>query len=241
MCVVIVLILSLSADYLTRYVPFRYEQSLAQSFDEQFNKPHEFDGVLGPLGDKLAVAMELPKDIEITVHYADEDVVNAFATFGGHVMIYRGLVEKLESENALAMVLAHEIAHIKHRHPIRTLGRGAVVMLALLAFAGVQGGDLVGDVAGNAGSLTLLGFSRAQESEADASALDAVQRVYGHTAGALDLYDVLLDEHEKAGLTIPVFLSTHPLTTERIATLRALARERGWPDTGEIAPLSRQE
>ncbi len=235
----VVLVLSLSADFLTKYIPFRYELDLAQPIERQFNKPHSFDEVLVPLGDKLAAAMELPEDVRLSVHYSDEDVVNAFASFGGHVVIYRGLVEKLESENALAMVLAHEIAHIKHRHPIRSLGRGVVVMLALLALAGVQGGDLVGNVISGAGSLTLLGFSRAQENEADATALAAVQRVYGHTAGALQLYEVLLDEHGETGKNLPVFLSSHPLTTERIINLRALAGERGWPDIGEITALQR--
>ena len=181
--------------------------------------------------------MALPPDIEVTVHYIDEDAVNAFATFGGHVMIYRGLVERLESENALAMVLAHEIAHVKHRHPIRTLGRGAVVLLALLAFAGIQGDDLIAEVAGSAGSLTLLGFSRSQEKEADATALAAVQRVYGHIGGTLRLYEVLLDEHGETSEHVPVFLSTHPLTTDRIAALRTIARERGWTESGKITRL----
>ncbi|MDX1514311.1 MAG: M48 family metallopeptidase, partial [Gammaproteobacteria bacterium] len=121
-----IVILVLSADYLTRYIPFRYEQGLARSIEASFDKPHPFENVLKPLGTRLAEAMALPPDIEVTVHYVDEDAVNAFATFGGHVVIYRGLVDRLESENALAMVLAHEIAHVKHRHPIRTLGRGAV-------------------------------------------------------------------------------------------------------------------
>ena len=233
------LLLGLSADYLTRYIPFHYEHSLAQSFIKEIDRPHPFDEKLAPLAKKLAGAMDLPDGVEVTVHYADENVVNAFATIGGHVVIYRGLVEKLESENALAMVVAHEIAHIKHRHPIRSLGRGVVVMLALMALAGVQGDDLVGSIVGSAGSLTLLGFSRAQENEADASALAAVNSVYGHTAGAFQLYEVLLEEHGESGKNLPVFLSTHPLTSERMLALREIVREKGWRDTGEVIRLAR--
>lgn len=239
MLLAVSLVLSLSADYLARHIPFRYEHILAQSFERELDGTRTFDRVLFPLGERLADAMALPDEVEITLHYADEDVVNAFATFGGHVVIYRGLIKKLQSENALAMVLAHEIAHVKHRHPIRTLGRGAVVILAMLAFAGVQGDDLVGKIAGGAGSVTSLGFSRAQENEADATALAAVQQVYGHIAGALQLYDVLLDEHGETGESLPVFLSTHPLTADRIDTLRALAREQGWRSEGEVTALPR--
>lgn len=233
----VVLVLGLSADYLTRYIPFRYEQNLAQRFEATFSEPHAYEAALRPLGEKLAAAMQLPDDMPVVVHFADNDVVNAFATFGGHVVIHRGLVEKLESENALAMVLAHEIAHIKHRHPIRSLGRGAVVILALMAITGVQGDDIVGTVAGNAGSLTLLSFSRAQEKEADRTALEALEQVYGHTAGALNLYELLVEERANHGSNVPEFLSTHPLTEARIADLRELALTRGWRTQGDPRPL----
>ena len=64
------------------------------------------------------------------MHYDASDTVNAFATLGGHVVIYRGLLEKLPNENVVAMVVAHEIAHIKHRDPVAALGRGVAITLA---------------------------------------------------------------------------------------------------------------
>lgn len=68
------------------------------------------------------MAQGLPASIKVTVHYIDEPVINAFATIGGHVFIYRGLIDAITSENGLSMVLAHEIAHINNRHPIAALG-----------------------------------------------------------------------------------------------------------------------
>ena len=200
-------------------------------------EPHDFDQQLKPLADRIAHAMDLPDDMKITVHYADVDEVNAYATFGGHVVINRGLIEKLPNENALAMVVAHEIAHIKHRHPIRSLGRAAVVIIALMAVAGVQGDDLVGTVISDTGALTLLSFSRGQEREADRSALQAVAGVYGHVAGALDLYTVLLEAHGDKHFSAPTFLRTHPLTVDRIETLKAIQYEKGWNDTAPVTPL----
>jgi predicted Zn-dependent protease len=181
--------------------------------------------------------MDLPPEMRITVHYADVDEVNAYATFGGHVVINRGLMEKLPSENALAMVMAHEIAHIKHRHPIRSLGRAAVVIIALMAVAGVQGNDVVGTIIGDTGALTLLSFSRGQESEADRSALEAVAGVYGHVAGALDLYTVLLEAHAEGQFSAPSFMRTHPLTGDRIDDLKAVQYEKGWDDSAPVTPL----
>lgn len=201
-------------------------------------EPNEFDRQLKPLADRISHAMDLPAEMRITVHYADVDEVNAYATFGGHVVINRGLIEKLSSENALAMVMAHEIAHIKHRHPIRSLGRAAVVVIALMAVAGVQGDDVVGTVIGDTGALTLLSFSRGQESEADRSALEAVARVYGHVAGALDLYSVLLEAQADERLGAPTFMRTHPLTGDRIDALKAIQYKKGWDDSAPLVPLA---
>merc|ERR1711879_567360 len=53
------------------------------------------------------------KALPVRVHYlADQDMPNAFATLGGHIFITRGLLDSVESENGLAMVLAHEYGHI---------------------------------------------------------------------------------------------------------------------------------
>ncbi len=237
MCALVITALALSADYLTKYIPFRYEQALFEDGMSMIPEPHELDQKLKPLADRIAHAMDLPEDMKITVHYADVGEVNAYATLGGHVIINRGLIEKLPNENALAMVLAHEIAHVKHRHPIRGLGRTAVVLIALMAIAGVQGDDLIGTVIGDTGAITLLTFSRGQEREADRSALEAVAGVYGHTAGALDLYTVLMEAHGEKHFTAPTFLRTHPLTEDRVATLKAIQYERGWDDTAAVTPL----
>lgn len=238
MCILVIAALALSADYLTRYIPFRFEQKLFEGSRSTIPEPHEFDRRLELLADRISHAMDLPDDMEITVHYGDVEEVNAYATFGGHVVINRGLIEKLPNENALAMVIAHEIAHIKHRHPIRSLGRTAVVVIAVLAVAGAQGDDVIGTFIGDTGALTLLSFNRDQEREADRSALEAVASVYGHVAGALDLYTILLETHREKHFTAPVFLRTHPLTEDRIQMLKAIQYEKGWDDSAPVTPLA---
>ncbi|MBK8289542.1 MAG: M48 family metalloprotease [Cellvibrionales bacterium] len=60
------------------------------------------------------------------------------ATLGGHIVVYQGLLDATkDSETALAMVMAHELTHIKLRHPAGAMGRGfAVAALLLSTFAG---------------------------------------------------------------------------------------------------------
>jgi Zn-dependent protease with chaperone function len=162
--------------------------------------------------------MSLPQQMKITVHYADMEVPNAFATLGGHVVVTSDLYRRLPSENALAMVLGHEIAHIKARDPISAIGGGASVSL-LLALVGGDASALLPRVS----QLVLLGYSRRTESAADEAAIKAVTAYYGHAGGAAALFEVLAGYQDKVGISAPSLLSTHPADAERIARVSAAA------------------
>jgi Zn-dependent protease with chaperone function len=235
--VAVAVILGLLADRLAQHIPFAYEQGLAVAHADSLPAGDKIAARLQALADRIARVMDLPEEMHVTVHYSDAEAVNAYATLGGHVVLYRGLLEKLPHENALAMVLAHEMAHIRHRHPIRALGRGAVVGLAIGALTGLSGNDLVGEVMGDAGLLTVLKFSRDQERQADRTGMSAVAELYGHVSGTLDLYRVLLEHAGKAPHDLPAFMSTHPLAIDRIEDLEALSRENGWRQDGLTLPL----
>ena len=183
----VLLLLGLFAERLAMHIPFGFEQAMVARFSDALPPANPTTARLQGLADRLAVAIELPPDMSISIHYTDDDVVNAFATLGGHVMLHGGLVRKLPSENALAMLLAHEMAHIKLRHPLRSLGRVAVIWVALTALTGADGSSIGANVLGSVTTLTLLSFSRSQEIEADREAIAGVNRLYGHTADALGL------------------------------------------------------
>lgn len=230
--------LALLAEQLVRYVPFEMEKEIAANYPGKLPPRTAVTDYLQTLADQLAKAQDLPADMRITVHYVDDNTVNALATLGGNVVFFRGLVEKLPDENALAMVMAHEIAHIKHRHPIIALGRGVVVGLALAALTNFSGNGLAGNVLSDAGLLTVLSFNRDQEAEADRSALAALARHYGHVSGA-DTFFVRMQElpAHKSRENFPTFMSTHPATQDRIETLRALAQQNGWAMDRPTVPL----
>jgi beta-barrel assembly-enhancing protease len=159
------------------------------------------------------------------------------ATIGGHLVVYRGLIERLPSENALAMVMGHEIAHVRHRDPIVSLGRGVVVGVALAALAGVSSGAVADQVIGETGLLTNLSFSRDQERDADSAGLAALAAVYGHAAGGLDLYRALQDQRGSPSVLHLDFFDTHPDTGRRIAAIEQEARANSWALDGAITPF----
>lgn len=226
----------LLADRLARYIPFSAEQALASRFPVAAS-PGPVEEYLQQLASRVAAAQALPKGMTVRVHYVDEPTVNAFATLGGNVVVFRGLIGKMPSENALAMVIAHEIAHVKLRHPITTLGRGLAIGAAVSMVSSGAGGDIAGRTLGHAGLLTALTFSRAQESAADADALRALAGVYGHVAHADEVFRLLEREAARLPLDPPTFLRTHPLDRKRIGDIAAAARENGWAVDGTVQPL----
>ena len=171
---------------------------------------------------QIAGGMNVPDDLRIRVHVVKGRVVNAGATLGCHIFIPEGLLRKLNSENGLAMVLAHELAHCVNRDPLRSAGRA---FLWAIAVSSIQGTDLPGqDFAGS--QLMLNAYSRQQELAADRQALTALQSHYGHIGGATNLFEVLLKSASAGGN--PEVLSTHPGLDLRIETINTMARDNGW-------------
>ncbi|UTW05186.1 M48 family metallopeptidase [Amphritea atlantica] len=240
--VAVVYILGLSAGFMAPYIPFEVEQKLAASFPVEEPESIEVDAYLQQVTGRVVEAMDLPEEVAITVHFlhgekVSGDTVNAFATLGGHVVVFSGLLEKIPNENALAMLLAHEIAHVKHRDPIVSLTRGVTISSALGLLLGWSDLDLMGE----AGVYTLLHFSRSMEQQADTEALHAVYKLYGHTQGASDLFEVINAWHQASGSGEGIeLMQTHPLDQKRIKALKDLATANHWTEVGEITPLQQR-
>lgn len=240
--VVAVTLIGFFAGEIAARVPFAVEKDYARRITQYWRDKQRDDeaeaarAALRAIAAKLAPVMQLPAGMEIEVHYSSDAIPNAFATLAGNVVFYRGLIEKFDSEDAVALVLAHEIAHAKLRHPAASLGRGIAVGLTLsLVSAGVAEG-VAGGAIQTAGTLPLLKYSRTQESDADAEALAALAAVYGHVGGARDAFAVMSRLGAPGAPQVTV-LRTHPLTAERIAAVDRVAAARGWKTDGERRPL----
>ncbi len=220
------------------YLPFAWEKALAERATARALDRETGDTAaqakLQDLADRVAAAMDLPEDMTITVHFLDGDAVNAFATLGGHIFVFDGLWQRLDSENTAAMLLGHEIAHVKNRDPIRSMSGALLASLAASAIIGDT--RILGSLVGTGNLLTALHFSRAQETQADADAAAALVALYGHMAGAAELFFTLQDS-AAARTDPPEFLASHPDLDARIGDLERLAASKGWQLQGETIPL----
>ena len=149
--IILVSLLIVTVDYFADKIPFEWEQTFPLGPLVEADNNETLPVYIGQLSRKVIDQMALPEGMEITVHYVNEDVVNAFATLGGHIVLYRGLLEKLNSEDELAMVIAHEVAHIKHRHPIQSASHGVVVAVVMSLILGSSGDDSIGNLLGVTG------------------------------------------------------------------------------------------
>jgi beta-barrel assembly-enhancing protease len=232
----LLLALMLFVGWLAPLLPYTLEQRLAAPYAEALAHDGPQQAALRTLAESLAQAGALEPGMTATLHVVEMPEVNAMATLGGHVIVFSGLIEAMPSENALAFVIAHELAHVRLRHPVVALGRGVFVGMALAALFGSSVGEgAVSSVLGGAGLLTQLAFSRAQEAEADAAALATVVQHYGHAAGALTFFDSLADR--RSGGEEPSWFSTHPHDDQRVQALEGLARRAGWSLSGPLTPL----
>lgn len=199
---------------------------------------HPLNSYVQDVGQKLVPVCHRP-DLLYTFEILNTDIPNAFALPGGFVFITRGLLIRLRSEAQLAAVLGHEIGHVCARH-------GAAHVSNAIGLKMLQAGLLIWAVASDVDpeiilaaailsevtvQLVMLGFSRADELEADTLGADYCYRA-GYSPQALIEVLYLLDEIEQSGggSDIPSFLRTHPKSRDRIRELEAYLQEK-YPDS----------
>ena len=233
-------LLAWSAAWIGPLIPYEWEVGLLQSgFDTEPESTAFESAELEPRQDvtalrsQAAIEAELgrlltrltgPDALSVQIHYlADSDLPNAFATLGGHIFVTRGLLESVESENGLAMVLAHEYAHVELRHPITLMLEQLSIGFALTM---IGSDNLAQMVTQNTAMLTALSFSREMERDADELALERLDAHYGHTTGADEFFRSVSERYEHLGADSPwqQMFQTHPLTSERIEAIQSTTR-----------------
>ncbi|MEX2336750.1 MAG: M48 family metalloprotease [Fulvivirga sp.] len=154
----------------------------------------------------------------------NDTVLNAFATPGGYIYVYTGLIKYLETADALEGVLGHEIAHADLRHTSRNLQKQYGVSILLSIILGESPSELE-QIAGQiAGTIAGLSFSREYESEADERSVEYLAQTQYACNGAAFFFESLLEENQSSP---PEFLSTHPSPENRVGDINAKAEADG--------------
>jgi beta-barrel assembly-enhancing protease len=170
-------------------------------------------------------AVEHQKDFPWVVKIIKNDkTLNAFCTPGGFIYVYTGLIKYLDSEDQLAGVMAHEIAHADKRHSMWQMMQlyGVDLLVAIGSRAASKDPNAPSQTALTIGklasSLVGLKFSRGHETEADDSSVAYLCPTEYNAAGAAGFFEKI----GNAG-SPPEFMSTHPSPTNRVQNIHSQA------------------
>jgi beta-barrel assembly-enhancing protease len=212
------------AGQIAALTPARWEERIGDEVLEELAWKRcttaEGQAALDALTQRLVAGSAMPYHLEVTVR--DSPIVNAFALPGGRVSILRGLLQAAQSPEEVAGVLAHELTHVLKRHPMRNMIASQGMSLVIEVITGGGMGGSVGTV------LATLSYTRAAEEEADAGALQLLDRAGIDTEGFASFFERLSKQEEAQGgkggglgFTVPTYLRTHPATQQRIDAVRA--------------------
>jgi len=187
-----------------KLVPWSTESKIAKHLGRPDNSVDchraESETLLKKLVARIFPVMRGDSALPVSVEVVSGKMMNAFASLGGKIYVYDGLLQKAESPEELAGVIAHEMEHVRHRHVIQGVF-SQIFNLVAITFA-TSGSGM------NPGLLNFImnmKFSRGQEAQADEEGLRRLQAAKVDVAG----FQKFFNRQAESG-SIPAMLSDHP-------------------------------
>ncbi|MRT05678.1 M48 family metalloprotease [Ewingella americana] len=187
---------------------------------------------IGELGNKLAASAH---SVKTPFHFfiINNSELNAFAFFGGNVVIHSAIFSYSDNESELASVMAHEISHVTQRHLARAIEDQAHA--APLAWVGALGSLILATVSPQAGMAALtstmagasqgiISFTQGNEQEADRIGMQVLTTA-GYAPQAMATFLQKLGDQSHSSVTPPEMLLTHPLPASRLSDIRNRANQ----------------
>ena len=159
------------------------------------------------------------QDLTWNFSIVNSDQVNAFAVPGGHVYVFRGLIERAQHYDEFAGAMAHEIAHVDLRHSASQMGSANAANIGIsLAYLllGRQPGQAEQAGIGLAGNIAFAKFSRDDEREADSVAVRMLTQANIDPGGMTRMFQILQSLGQRDPGKVELWFSSHPGAGERI-------------------------
>jgi len=212
-------------------------ESQERAADAQY-APHQFSEDLGAIQDDAVnrYVSTLGADLHRHTHrpqmpysyrVLNANYVNAYTFPAGAMGVTRGILVNLEDEAELAALLGHEMGHVNARHAAQRSGQGLLASVALVGVAMMADEQWAGlaMVGGQIGASALLAsYSRDNEREADALGQEYLVRAGYPANGMTRLHQLLVAQEKQAPGLLQTMFSSHPMSTERVATAERLAQ-----------------
>lgn len=187
---------------------------------------------LQDLGYRLVSYSDRP-DLEFTFFVVRSNDINAFAAPGGYIGVNVGLINAMSSEDELAAVVAHEIAHVTQQHLLRAFedSKKSSIPIALAMLGALVASAGRSDDASQAALMSgisliqqrAINFTRYDEIEADRVGIQSLARAGYEPLAMAETFATMQRVMRVNGIDVPEFLRTHPVDVNRIADAKARA------------------
>ena len=210
------------AEKAAALIPTSFDDYLGDTFMQGgYLDFHQVDSEKTAILNEFADQLTFNNTHELHFTVIESDVVNAFALPDGNIIVYTGILDQMENSSELAGLLGHEVSHVNNRHSVKTLCRDLAGSLLVSVFLSDVNG-ITSIIANNAHNLHSLSYSRRFEQEADEQGTALLMQNQVDPYCMVQLFSRLETEEDHL---IPEFISTHPLTQDRIDRINRYIQE----------------
>ena len=217
-------------------------QQVIRQFGVYDEKP-AMNRMVEEIGRRIAANSDRP-NLPWTFTLLDSPMVNAMALPGGYIYITRGMMERMNSEDELAGVLGHEIAHVTARHAAQRISRAQLAQFGMLLGAVVAGPEAMqqyGQLAELAVSLLFQRYSRAQETQADLVGTGYMHEANYNPVGAEQMLMTLQRLSRREDSPVDRYFQSHPDPAKRVRDVRGRIQEIAQTSGGNFGAPARNE
>ena len=207
-----------------------------------YDEKPELNRLVDRIGKQIAAASERPN---LPWHFTvlDTPMINAMALPGGYIYITRGMLERINSEDELAGVLGHEIAHVTARHSAQQISRAQLAQFGMVLGAVIAGPEALqqyGQLAELGIGLLFQRYSRAQETQADLLGTGYMAEARYNPVGAERMLMTLARLNKNPASGIDRYFMSHPDPAKRVRDVHQKVVEiRGMTSPGAFEPPNR--
>jgi len=183
------------------------------------------------LGQHIVARLDQP-EFNYQFSVVQEPHINAFSVPGGYIYVHSGLIQKADSDDELASVLGHEIAHVQGHHMVRQQQDTRLLSyagLAAMALAIIN--PVLAAGASSAAKATQLKYQRQLEEEADYRGLQYMSQAGFDPQAMPRFFKTMQSEDLLNGVNVPPYLLSHPLSQERLSYIERTLKTLQWNQT----------
>ncbi len=203
-----------AAERFAMTLPVEWEKQLGDSVFDKMVSEESINKENTERINEFFKKLNYKSEYDMRLVVVKDNIVNAYALPGGRIVVYEGIIREMDDYRELAALLSHEFSHVELKHSTRNIARSlsSALMLSVL-FGDASGISAI--IIENADAIKQLGYSRQLEEEADRNGLKLMKEQKIDPAGMKELFETLQKETGEEANAMK-FLSTHPLTKDRI-------------------------